>query len=247
MSKNVKIAGAVSAVALLATAAWAAPGGDRAGKLGDANGDGVVTQAEMTAAAAQRFARMDANNDGVLNESDRAARKERRAENMATRFAAMDTDSNGEISKAEMDAHHAAMKAKMPERMANMKPKREFDSSKMFAMMDADNSGGISMEEMQAVHGERSKMHKMRADRMKDGEAKGMRGHRGGGMKMMAKAADTNNDGSVSKAEFTEFAAARFAKADTNNDGQVSAEERSAARDAMRAKWKAAKEAGSAN
>jgi hypothetical protein len=49
-----------------------------------------------------------------------------------------------------------------------------------------------------------------------------MRGGRDGG----ARAADTNNDGTVTQAEFASAALARFDRADANKDGTISGDER---------------------
>ncbi|MEJ7933298.1 EF-hand domain-containing protein [Sphingobium sp. AN558] len=69
--------------------------------LVDANKDGAITRAELTAALEARFAKLDANKDGKLTREDREAR---RAERLDARFAALDTDRNGQVSKAEFVA-----------------------------------------------------------------------------------------------------------------------------------------------
>ena len=51
---------------------------------------------------------------------------------------------------------------------------------------------------------------------------------------MMGKMADTNNDGTVTAAEFKAAALARFDQADANHDGTLTPEERKAAMDKMR-------------
>ena len=90
-----------TAVALaLGAAAFAAPGAMRHGP--DANGDGTLTRAEVSAQVTERFAKADANGDGVLNEADKTAR-------MGQMFDRMDTDKNGSISRAEFIAAHTAM------------------------------------------------------------------------------------------------------------------------------------------
>ena len=53
--------------------------------------------------------------------------------------------------------------------------------------------------------------------------------------------ADTSKDGIVTEAEATQAALARFDKVDTNKDGTLSEAERKAAREMMRAEWKAKK------
>ena len=55
---------------------------------------------------------------------------------------------------------------------------------------------------------------------------------------MMARFADTNNDGVVSKAEFTAAMMKHFDQADTNHDGKLSREERKAAHAGMRGQWR---------
>lgn len=87
------------------TAARPAPGGAERMRP-DADGDGNLTRAEAMAAAAARFARMDANSDGRIDAADREAGRERRRDSM---FARMDADGNGAISRAEFDAAGDAM------------------------------------------------------------------------------------------------------------------------------------------
>lgn len=94
--------------ALIAVPALAAPGG----KMGDADGNGVLTRTEVQANTAQMFAKMDANKDGKIDATDRAARQ---AEMQAKRFAAFDANTDGSISKAEWDQHGADRAAKRAE------------------------------------------------------------------------------------------------------------------------------------
>ncbi len=56
----------------------------------------------------------------------------------------------------------------------------------------------------------------------------------GGGMMR----ADANHDGVVTRAEMIAEADARFTAMDTNKDGKLTADERDAAREAMRAQWR---------
>jgi Ca2+-binding EF-hand superfamily protein len=73
----------------------------------DANKDGNLTKAELTAALDKRFAQLDSNNDGRITKEERDAAHQARFEQ---HFKAMDTDGNGQISQAEMQAAHAARK-----------------------------------------------------------------------------------------------------------------------------------------
>lgn len=99
----------------------------------DADGNGEVTQAEMEAAKAARFAAADSNGDGVLSVEELAAQASAqiaaRTTKMIERF---DTDGDGALSQEEMP-----------------KPRRGGDSAKMFERLDADGSGGISKEEFE--------------------------------------------------------------------------------------------------
>ncbi|MDG5751826.1 hypothetical protein P8R33_11965 [Qipengyuania sp. XHP0211] len=211
----------------LSAAALALTGGvafAQKGERADANGDGVITLAEMQARSAERFARMDSNSDGVLNHADRQAK-------MAEHFARIDADNDGEVTQAEMQAAHETRRAKRAERMAERGVERTERMNRRggnraermaerFAAADTDNSGGLTMAEMQAMH-----------------EARGERGHRGKrGMNRMTRL-DTNGDQAISKAEFDAQVAARFARLDADDNGQVTAEERETAKAERRAKW----------
>ncbi len=197
----------VASLAFAGSVAFAAhQHGDHKGKHNpDANGDGIVTQAESQAQADKMWTKLDANGDGVINADDKAAHKAMRAERRAEKFAKKDADGNGEISLAEMEA---SKKARLAER---------------FAKLDADGSGGLSQEELKAGH----EMRRSKHDRK--GGKHGMRkAHR------MLKMADTDGDKSVSRAEYDAAVAARFAKVDTDGDGSISKAERDAAKAKMR-------------
>ncbi|WP_435416681.1 hypothetical protein WAB17_07205 [Parerythrobacter aurantius] len=147
-------------------------------------GDGPpATRAAVAERTEAMFARMDANGDGVLSEADKAARA-------AEHFARMDTNGDGMLSQAEFLAAREARADKRDERQA----------------AGGDRRGGGRM---------------------------GMRGGRGGPESMLQRA-DADSNGQVTKAEFQSAALARFDRADANGDGTISAEERKAARQAMR-------------
>src|SRR3546814_19885611 len=86
--------------AMIAAPVFAAPGG----KMGDADGNGVLTRAEAQAHADAMFARIDANKDGKVDAADREAA---RAAMQAKRFASFDANSDGSISKTEWDQNGA--------------------------------------------------------------------------------------------------------------------------------------------
>jgi hypothetical protein len=88
----------------------------------DTDADGLITQAEVDAAMADKserwarmgkhlFARMDVNDEGQVS-------RDAALTLAAAQFDAMDTDGNGELSRKEMKAHHAAMKARRAEERA---------------------------------------------------------------------------------------------------------------------------------
>ena len=142
----------ISAVALIAvvgsSVASFAEGekdmGRRGGKMPafemfDTDGDGQVTQAEMDAHKAARFAESDTEGNGALSAEEmadaargkKADRQEKRIEKMISR---MDTDGDGEVSAAEMDA------------MAKKSP---------FERLDTNGDGVLSADEFAAgaAHG----------------------------------------------------------------------------------------------
>lgn len=71
----------------------------------DANSDGEVTEAEFTAHATARFAKVDTDGNGELSEEEQDnAREVIAAERQKQRFQLMDTDGNGQISAEEYEA-----------------------------------------------------------------------------------------------------------------------------------------------
>lgn len=115
------------------------PGGPSFEML-DLDGDGRVTEAELDAAAAERFAEVDTDGDGALSVGELTARAEARmAERMAERVARMverlDTNGDGMIQSDEMAAQDH--RARLLERF------------------DADGDGAISAEEFAMARDER--------------------------------------------------------------------------------------------
>lgn len=145
----------------------------------DANGDGVITRAEVQADVKAKFAKMDVDGNGVLDKADREAKK-------AQHFAKTDTNGDGELSQAEMDAAHQARMAKHAERRGDKADKRaeryEANKAERFAALDTDGSGGISMAEMEAGH--EAMKEKRKAKMAENGDKKGRKGGKG---KMAAK------------------------------------------------------------
>ena len=122
-------------------------------------------------------------------------------------FDKLDTNRDGKLDKADRAAHMA----------------QRFDT------VDADKNGSLSRAEFDAAHA-----HGPESD---DTAPDGKRMHHGGGHgmgMMMVRMADTNKDGSVTRAEFLAASGQHFGMMDTNKDGSLSAPERKAARGKMK-------------
>lgn len=140
----------------------------------DANGDGAVTQEEMSAHDAARFAMADADGDGFLTANEMLkVRGGKRAEKMLKKF---DKDGNGELDESELEAaaeHRGGKRAaKMMEHLdangdgklalSEMTARR--DPAKMFERLDEDKNGSLSAEEFAKAR----KMYKHGAKRKAD-------------------------------------------------------------------------------
>ncbi len=102
----------------------------------DADADGRVTEAELSAWRAGRVAAMDANADGLLSADEikagHMARAEARAAEMAARMVAEhDADGDGLLSVAEIGAPPVP--------------------ARMFARLDADSDGAITQAELDSA------------------------------------------------------------------------------------------------
>jgi Ca2+-binding EF-hand superfamily protein len=116
---------------------------------------------------------------------------------------------------------------------------REAKMGEMFGAIDTNRDGSISKAEFMDHH------KAMMDGGWKHGKGRdGAEGHppMGGGMMgrganrlhQMAEKADTNHDGTITRAEFDAAAKARFDTADADHDGKLTAAERRAAWKAMR-------------
>ena len=130
---------ALAIAALLAGAAMAGnqPHGDAHGMRADTDGDGRVSRAEATAAAADKsgewFDKLDTDKDGYVTQDEmKQARETRRGEmkaHMEERFKEADANTDGQLSLDEVQA-------KMP-RLAER-----------FNTLDADKNGMLSKDEL---------------------------------------------------------------------------------------------------
>jgi hypothetical protein len=135
-------------------------------------------------------------------ETTRAAVEQRTTE----QFGRMDANDDGVLNDADREAAR----------------REAFDG------MDADKDGAISFAEYEARRDER---REARAERGPDGARERGFARRGGrGGPGMTRAADADNDGTVTQAEFTTAALARFDRTDADRDGTISQQERRDAR-----------------
>jgi Ca2+-binding EF-hand superfamily protein len=140
----------------------------------------------------------------------RSAAEQRAAE----AFRRMDANCDGKVDAADREARHKAH----------------------FDRIDADGDGSLSYAEFAAMHGKQGGERAGRSGKH-DGPRMGMRGMRGGhamGMRGMTEA----EDGTLTQAEFTAAALARFDAADADRNGTLTAAERKAQRDQMRSQWR---------
>lgn len=143
----------------------------------------------------------------------------------AEQFAKMDVNGDGQLSAADREAKRA----------------------ERFAATDTDGNGELSPAEITAAReAHKAKRAERGGERRADaGERRGGRGEagkRGGkrgrmGGQMMGQI-DTDQSGTISQAEFTTAALARFDRADANSDGTVTADEHKAARGERRGKMR---------
>ena len=80
----------------------------------DLNRDGAISPAEAGAVRTVRFLRLDSDGDGVITEAEMlAAAQERIARRIAKKFARMDRNGDGRVERAEFDDRGAARFARL--------------------------------------------------------------------------------------------------------------------------------------
>lgn len=136
--------GAAAVVSGVAIAAPAMKGPMKA----DANGDGNLTRAELTASLDKRFAELDKDGDGKVTVEERKAVREAR---FAEHFKKMDKDGNGQLSMAEMQAGREARKAERGRgHHGAMHHGHHGGPGGRMGMMDADKDGIVTKVEFQS-------------------------------------------------------------------------------------------------
>ena len=111
----------------------------------------------MRARVKEHFGTLDANKDGFVEQAEVTATHEKmKSEKLDAHFAAMDANKDGSISRAEFDAGHAAreggehgMRGHRGKGDARMGPGRmhRMGGGHMMTMADADKDGKVSLAE----------------------------------------------------------------------------------------------------
>lgn len=188
----------------------------------------AATRSEVQSHVATIFAKLDANHDGFITKAELSARdaqREQRAEQRAARFdpskifGRLDTNRDGKITQAEAEAarsqHMQAKGGKPAEAHATA-------FGGLFARADTNKDGIITRAEFDTLG------QQMKARMEHAGMA------RGGMESRMFDASDANKDGRISLVEMQKAALARFDRFDLNHDGTISPEERQQAHQLFR-------------
>jgi len=145
------------------------------------------------------------------------------------------SEPRGETTRAETERRTAELFGRMDANGDGVLDDavREAARRAAFDTIDTDKDGAISFAEFDARRDQRREAGAER--RGPGGPDRAGFGRRGGpGGTGLARAADIDNDGTVTRAEFTTAALARFDRVDANGDGTISLEERREARQQMR-------------
>lgn len=147
MKPKILISSALAALVIACGIAVAAPMGGGPMRA-DANGDGKLTRAELTASLDKRFAELDKNGDGKVTKEEREAGREARFEE---HFKAIDKDNNGQISRDEMKAAHEARMGDGHRGMRHHGKRHGGHGGPggRMAMIDADKDGVVTKAEFQ--------------------------------------------------------------------------------------------------
>lgn len=155
--KKLHILSLAVAAALASTLAIAQTTAPRAHAKPDANGDGVITQAEAAKfpKLGERFAQLDRNKDGKLS-GDELPMHRKGARGHDGGMRKLDTDHDGRISRAEMQAGQATW-AERFDRMdvnkdgyldrADLQARMAARRAECFAKADTDKNGQLSRAE----------------------------------------------------------------------------------------------------
>ncbi|WP_017932162.1 EF-hand domain-containing protein [Robiginitomaculum antarcticum] len=158
----------------------------------DTNADGFISAAEFAAPAMIRFDENDINGDGMLDEAERTAarkaphdkRREKMFDRKARMMAKVDTNGDGTISDAERETARAAMKAKRAERKAMRQEARADHPARADRPArvnpDANDDGFISRDEYMARVTARFDRSDKNGDGVLAADEMNLRGHQKG-------------------------------------------------------------------
>lgn len=186
----------------------------------DADGDGVISAAEIQQAAV-RFAKLDADGDGKLTEAEirPAFGGPRREGGGPGGPGASPEETVAMMLQFDKNGDGMLQKSEVPERMQGI-----------FARGDANQDGVLTRDEL--LQAAQKQSQQASASRGGGGEHRGgfdgeRRGPGGGGMMRfdpVMRALDTDEDGAISAAEWSK-APQVLAKFDKNGDGQLTPDE----------------------
>jgi len=168
----------------------------------------AIAQTATPTARAPHGMRADADADGRIS-------RDEFVQGRVARLTAVDANRDGSVSPEEM--------------RSGMETRRNQQISARFDTADADGNGVLSREEFVSARSERGD-RAGRDGHRRGGEHRGPRGPRMGGPER----GDRGERGPVAIADVEARTTAAFARLDKDGDGYVTAEERQAARGAMR-------------
>ena len=159
----------------------------------------------------------DANSDGVLTRAEFDAGR-------TALFARLDADHNGQLTRDEMHAERGERGEHRGRRGGHRGGMHQLASA------DANNDGNITREEFLARPNEMFQRLDTNNDGVISADERPQRGERGGpgrerGERSDRPHFDSDNNGTLSRAEFAAMGAGMFERLDANGDGRVTQEE----------------------
>lgn len=198
--------------------------GGRMIEMFDQNKDGSVTQDEVNASVAERFAAADADKDGRVTLEEFKAYRLTEMQPMKVRaFQRLDRDGDGKVTRAEFDRISDRMFARLDrdgdgELKAMPVPPRGPEGRGAEARGPEGRGAEGRGPEGKGPEGRGPEGKGREGWKMGDGP-KGPHGRHGMMMMEMFERFDVNGDGTVTRAEFDEVRGQLFALADTGNAG----------------------------
>ncbi len=182
-----------------------------------------MTRTAIEARIAERFAAADADSSGGVSREEAAAHRDaRRAERRERRFARMDGDGDGLITTAERDAARSERMQRRGARRSDMIAEESNMRGRLSAEQLAELGPDAALAAPPARDESRAERHAARMERRNQAWT----------------AADTDNDGALSRTEFdglhagrgerrSQRHAGRFDRMDSDGNGEISLAEMS--------------------